>query len=279
MSTDAIRRYYRQFDEWARLDSPAGQLELHRCLEILDEHLEDESRVLDLGGGPGRYTIELARRGHRVTLVDLMDEHVERAEREFAHRGLLERVEGLYAADARDLTGVGDGGLAEDSFDAVVAFGPFYHLIDAESRRLAAAELARVLRPSGRAFVQFLPPKSGLVRVLDRAAEHPEQVDRAILERARHAHIFQNLAGGGFQEGYYAEPADIERLFATVGLQTDDVVSARGIAAGREDKLVQIRDQDPQLYAAFCELIDQTARDADVIAFGQIAVWVGTRTS
>ncbi len=279
MSTDAIRRYYRQYDEWARLDSPAGQLELSRCLDILDAHLEADCRVLDLGGGPGRYTVELARRGHRLTLVDLMDEHVERAERELADRGLLERVDGLYAADARDLTRVGGGGLEADSFDAVVAFGPFYHLTDAQSRRLAAAELARVLRPSGRAFVQFLPPKSGLVRVLDRAAQNPDQVDRAVLERARHAHIFQNPSGEGFQEGYYAEPADIERLFSTVGLQTDDVLSARGIAAGREDKLLRIRDRDPQLYEAFRELIDETARDPAVIAFGQIAVWIGTRTS
>lgn len=112
MSTDAIRRYYRQYDEWARLGSPAGQLELHRCLEILDEHLEADSRVLDLGGGPGRYTVELARRGHRVTLVDLMDEHVERAERELADRGLLERLfstVGFHTDDVMSARGIAAG--------------------------------------------------------------------------------------------------------------------------------------------------------------------------
>jgi len=38
---------------------------------VLAQHLQPGARVLDLGGGPGRYTIWLAEQGHHVTLGDL----------------------------------------------------------------------------------------------------------------------------------------------------------------------------------------------------------------
>jgi len=44
-------------------------------LRALQEHLPaPPARVLDCGGGPGRYSIELARRGYGVTLFDLSPE-------------------------------------------------------------------------------------------------------------------------------------------------------------------------------------------------------------
>ena len=55
---DKVRAYYGGFDEWGRLDSPEGIRELARALEVLTERLAPGARVLDLGGGPGRYTIE-----------------------------------------------------------------------------------------------------------------------------------------------------------------------------------------------------------------------------
>ena len=56
---DRVRTYYASFDEWGRLDSPEGVRELARASEILTEKLPPNSRILDLGGGPGRYAIAL----------------------------------------------------------------------------------------------------------------------------------------------------------------------------------------------------------------------------
>ena len=58
--------------------------------------------LLDCGGGPGRYAIELTRRGYQVTLFDLSADPMESRNR-FAdpeYREVLERL----AADGRDLT-------------------------------------------------------------------------------------------------------------------------------------------------------------------------------
>ena len=84
----------------------------------------------------------LARRGYRVHLVDAMPLHVEQA---------LQVAGGDPAAaftavlgDARDLPATAG------SQDAVLLFGPLYHLTESGHRRQALAEAWRVLRPGGR---------------------------------------------------------------------------------------------------------------------------------
>ncbi len=272
MSTDAIHHYYAQYDEWGRLETPSGKLEFQRCMRLLGEYLEPHSHILDLGGGPGRYTIALARRGHQMTLVDLSAKHVRQARRKLVEHDLLERVDTVEQRDARSVDG-----LADDSFDAVVAFGPFYHLVEADGRRQAAGEIARLVRDDGLVFVQYLPPVSGYVRLLERAAEDPEQVDEAAITRAVGERIFQNPSDSGFQEGYYADTAEISELFGAVGIEQVDAVSVRGIAAGREDKLVRLQEESPRLYEKIMDLVEETARLPEVIATGQIAVWVGRK--
>ena len=74
---DAVRSYYANSGEreWARLENPDdGALEFEVTCHTLAKYLPSNARVLDMGGGPGRYTIWLAQRGHRVVLADLSPE-------------------------------------------------------------------------------------------------------------------------------------------------------------------------------------------------------------
>jgi hypothetical protein len=48
--------------EWSRLDLPLCQIEFASTLELIDSYVLPGRRVADIGGGPGRYTIELLRR-------------------------------------------------------------------------------------------------------------------------------------------------------------------------------------------------------------------------
>jgi ubiquinone/menaquinone biosynthesis C-methylase UbiE len=79
MAFDKVREYYDQFDEWSRLATPEGALVCRITLEVIARHVPPGSRVLDLGGGPGRYMMELARRGYRMSLGDLSPVLVETA--------------------------------------------------------------------------------------------------------------------------------------------------------------------------------------------------------
>jgi SAM-dependent methyltransferase len=140
----AIERHYGTGYERSRL-FPDGRssLEYVRSLELLERLLPPPpALLLDVGGGPGTYAIPLARRGYRVHLVDPVSLHVEQA----LQAAGSDPAAAFTAApgDARNLSE------ADESQDAVLFFGPLYHLTEAAERRKALGEARRVLRPGGR---------------------------------------------------------------------------------------------------------------------------------
>ena len=61
--------------EWDRLQK-RFPYEKYITIRMMDRYIKSEDTILDIGGGPGHYSIHYARMGHAVTLVDLSDENV-----------------------------------------------------------------------------------------------------------------------------------------------------------------------------------------------------------
>src|SRR5215468_6353247 len=140
----AIESHYNTGYERSRL-FPGGTpaLEFVRSMELLDRLLPaPPAEVLDVGGGPGAYAAPLARRGYRVHLVDPVPLHVDQA-RQAAGAGPAARFTAA-PGDARELAE------PDASQDAVLLFGPLYHLTEAAHRRQALAQARRVLTLGGR---------------------------------------------------------------------------------------------------------------------------------
>ena len=100
------------------------------------------ARLLDVGGGPGTYAAPLARRRYRVQLVDPVRLHVAQARQASGSDPAAAFT--AVVGDARELPA------PDQSQDAVMLFGPLYHLTGAADRRQALREAWRVLRPGGR---------------------------------------------------------------------------------------------------------------------------------
>jgi SAM-dependent methyltransferase len=152
MDNDHVRRYYDSDPqrEWDRLEVLHDRVEYALTIRTLDEHLpKPPASILDLGGGPGRYSIELARRGYAVTLADLSRPNLDFARERAAEANVT--LAGVEQVDARDLSRFRDA-----SFDVALLMGPLYHLLEERDRRSAVAEVRRVLRPSGRIFAVFI---------------------------------------------------------------------------------------------------------------------------
>ena len=103
--------------EWQRLQIGLSRIELAATLRLTDQYFPETGAVCDIGGGPGRYCIELCKRGYQVTLFDLSEKLLRRAEQAFAAAGMsgIRVVHG----DARDLRVFED-----ESFDAALCLGP-----------------------------------------------------------------------------------------------------------------------------------------------------------
>ena len=68
--------YYERFDEAGRLGKGSGLLEFARMRELIQRFLPRPPReLLDVGGGPGRYSCWLAEIGYQVHLIDPVEKH------------------------------------------------------------------------------------------------------------------------------------------------------------------------------------------------------------
>jgi 2-polyprenyl-3-methyl-5-hydroxy-6-metoxy-1,4-benzoquinol methylase len=83
--SEVVKKFYDENseEEWRRLFQDAyHRLEFLVTMHFLDKYLPRSGLILDAGGGPGRYSIELAKKGYDVVLVDISPKCLEIAKRE-----------------------------------------------------------------------------------------------------------------------------------------------------------------------------------------------------
>jgi SAM-dependent methyltransferase len=171
--------FYDQYGEreWTRFDdgrfSPAT-FEAHA--DHLRRFVRAGDRVLDIGAGPGRFTIELARLGALVVAADISPVQMELNRAHVAASGFEEHVLDRAVADVTDLSRWKDA-----SFDATVCFGgPLSYVLDRADQ--AVAELVRVTKPGGYVLVSVMSVigafRRALAAILDLARrDGPEKVE------------------------------------------------------------------------------------------------------
>jgi len=228
MAADEPGRVERYYDaaaqrEWERLDRHRTEFAL--TLRAIDEHApQPPARIIDIGGGPGRYAIALARRGHALTLVDISPACLDFARRKAEEASV--RIEAFVHADARALDCFPDA-----SFDAALLMGPLYHLPAEGERRCAVSEARRVLRPGRPIYAAFISRLAPFMVFAMREPEtilaHPEELERALSTGV-------DTWGHGFADAYYAHPDEIVPFMESGGFATRVLVGCEGAIAGCE---------------------------------------------
>ncbi len=254
-TVEQVRAHYeRQAErEWYRL--VRHRVEYAVTLRALREILPEHARVLDLGGGPGRYAVALAAAGHAVTLVDISPRLLERAR---AHAA--ERKVGLAAVLEASATDLSCFDCAV--FDVVLLLGPLHHLPDEGDRKQALREAFRVLVPGGALAVSFLT-RYGPLRQLARS-------DPRLLVRfpARYESLLERgvLPGPPRDEevvqGYHARPAEIAPLLVHAGFQSVRLLAVESILDGLDDRVAALQGDEWQAWA---DLLYDLAGDPDIL--------------
>ena len=272
MKVSKIVDYYNSFAEWERTEQPAGRLEFDLSMFHLNQHLKDNSKILDLGGGPGRYTIELANQGHQVFLAELSPVLLRRAKEKIKELAPSDRILGIEQVNGLDLSR-----FENESFDAIVCFGPFYHLTSRDDRIRCANDCYRVLNQGGLIFAAFMPWLSGLSHTIWRGANCPGQVSAQSYKRLFESGTFENQRNHGFQEGFFADPKELGAEFESAGFEFVNCLAVQGIASGREEDLYRIKDTDIELYEEIMRSIIETASVPSVIDTGGHGIYTGRK--
>lgn len=126
---------------------------INKALRAMEDHLFDSlhldkgSLVLDAGCGVGHVAIHMAKRGLRVSCIDVVDRHISRARRNFHANGF----DGTITVRKMDYHHL--DGFADETFDGAYTMETFVHATDPE---LAISEFFRVLKPGGSiAFYEY----------------------------------------------------------------------------------------------------------------------------
>jgi ubiquinone/menaquinone biosynthesis C-methylase UbiE len=235
--------------ELERLDLPLCRIEFASTLRLIDKYLPKRGRVCDIGGGPGRYTVELIRRGFVTTLVDVSDIEIHLARTRLDELGLS--AEQLLVCDAQDLSP-----FASESFEEALLLGPMYHLIEPAGRASALRELARVLKPGGRAIIAYLNSwgliKTGIVDF----PNHYQEI--SILRSMLGERSFPGRRLSNCVESYWSTP---EIAFAEVEAAGFDILShagAESFANGMGVLLEKLAANQPDAYANVVEVAADT---------------------
>jgi SAM-dependent methyltransferase len=153
-------------EEWTRFEQPrmgAASLDVHA--HYLRLFIRAGDRVLDVGAGPGRFTIELARIGAEIVVADVSPGQLELNREKVAEAGAEANVLDRVLADVTDLSAFGDA-----AFDAVVCYGgPLSYVVERADD--AVAELVRVVRPGGHILVSVMSLVGAFAHYTDIAVE------------------------------------------------------------------------------------------------------------
>lgn len=179
---EAIARYYDQIfpPETAQVDF------------LVQAAGEGSKRVLDVACGSGGYALALARRGYRVTAVDLDAAMVERAREKAGREGIaLETLQ----ADMVNLTAQLKG-----RYDLIYCIGnSLVHLDGWEAIRALLLEVREMLEPGGTAVFQII------------------NYDRILKQNIAALSTIENEAAGiRFERHYHPDPESGRLQFHTI---------------------------------------------------------------
>ncbi len=262
MTKQMVKEYYadRVRVEWRRLVRNAyHRIELDTTLYFITKYLPKNGLILDAGGGPGRYTLELARRGYNVVLLDAVQANLDFSKRQVRRAKLEKHVKEFRVGSIDDLSQ-----FETNHFDGVICTGgPLSHLLQPDQRAKAISELVRVAKPGAPILVSVMAKLGALVSILLSALNDIGQSHfKRIVETGDY------LGGYGFTACHFYLPEELRRDFTIEGVQILEMAGLEGISA-HHDRAINKLAKDKSRYMAWIEAHYETCTHPAVVGMSE----------
>ena len=262
--TDVVRTYYDENveKEWARLKKE--RLEYDINMHFLSRYIQPGDTLLDIGGGPGRYSLAFSERGVNVTLCDLSPENVAFAKAQAEAAGLSLRA---FAGDAREIAS-----LTDEMYDHVLLMGPIYHLLTAEDRAAAMAAALSRLKVGGTIAVAYINSYAGMIYDM---REMPE-----MLLNPQDQEYFAGLAkglgyaGDGFTKVAFEPYRNVLPFMEQFGLEKLHFLSSESMFAPCSDRLYALEEP---LYREWLKQGIRLCELPDALPYAEHLLYIGRK--
>lgn len=229
--------------EWERLSlSVRGRVTYEVHLRFLRRFVATNQRVLEIGAGPGRFTLALADLGATIAVTDFSPVQLE-LNRQHLHGTAAEKsVESRALLDICDTSRYDDG-----SFDAVVAYGgPLSYAFDEAEHALNG--LFRIAKPGGPIVLSVMSLLGSwrffLRGVIEDTARRGEAANDLVLETGDLRHFATTHVCQMFRA------SDIERLVSACGGELLAMSASNWASLGDEEPLLEL-EKSPDRWANF----------------------------
>jgi ubiquinone/menaquinone biosynthesis C-methylase UbiE len=277
--SETVNRWYdaRAEYEWTRLlQDGYHQLEYMVTMHLLERYLPKTGLVLDAGGGPGRYTIELAKKGYEVILLDLSPECLAIARREIRRANVENRVREIVEGSVTDLSRFDN-----ELFDAVLCLSPLSHLLQKSERELATSELLRVAKAQAPLFVSVFN-LYGIFRTI--LGWHPEELTdpfhEELFTRGIHRAHYRSLEdaprSASETDVYYFNPDELKELLESKGARTLTMATCQGLSSQMYEATNSLY-RDAAKWKRWTEILLRTCEDPRILGLGNQLVYVGRK--
>lgn len=240
-----IIKYYNKSanKEWDRLfRDPYHKLEWDTTQIFLKKYLPKNGLVLDAGAGPGRYSINLAKKGYDVVISDIAKENLDLAKEKVKIEKQEKKIKKIVLGSIVDLSEFKD-----NSFDAVICLGgPLSH-IKKEEREIAINELIRVAKKGAPIFISVM----GKYAILSNAIKYwPEEIKD--LNHFQRAYINgDDFYWGTKKKGigtycHFFTVEELENLFPKDKIEILDFVGLEGFTSTQKKEYNELTDKTIQ---------------------------------
>jgi len=225
-SKRSIEQYYAEFPEHDRLNSETGQLEFERTRIIVQRFLPTPPAIVaDVGGGTGPYSFWLASLGYEIHLIEPSIRLVEICREQMQASAPRAKPQTLKLGDARSLW------LADACCDAVLMFGPLYHLTERDDRLRALRESHRILKPGGHVFAATITRVASFIDALCHGSLNDisfQSIVEADIETGQHRNSTDNILY--FTDAYFHRRAEIRSEMEEAGFTVVAQLPIEGLA-------------------------------------------------
>lgn len=136
-----IDLFYTKVSEETRLEKGMGVFEFRRIKTLIEKYISTPPlKIIDVGGGTGKYSEWLANKGHQVHLVEPVSKHIKIAK---SRANKLKNKFSVHLGESQNMK------FPNNFADLVILHGPLYHLQKKEDRDLAIREAKRVIKKNG----------------------------------------------------------------------------------------------------------------------------------
>lgn len=255
LMSESIVNYYEKYNEDNRITSTnSRRIEFTVTTNILDEYIDSQHKILELGAGTGVYSFYYAEKGNEVIATDITPKHIE-----IINEKLLTRDD--YISLSAEVVNATDLSRYEsESFDVVTCLGPIYHLINENDRNKCIAESLRVLKKGGILAIAYVNKHFVMHHVMLRNRNF---LTKEFINKILNTGTIKDKEKECFwTDAFFTSPSEMELFIDNFNVQIIDHAGTDGINQFLRDDIDEMSDDE---YSHWIYYILNSCRDKSIL--------------